>query len=243
MYLLTIGNKKFVLKIIRSGNPFIKYSNEPPSSTKNIIPKSCNYKDLKNYSYLSSDEFTNEYLIGYLLDFVFRQFSNGLKTYVNFYTATICTSNKFLRTDNYDIIMMEYCDMGALNNIGSSNSFSSYLEDRLFNVGGIPSNIKVVKPDIVLNIYKQVITCLDFLQDKLQFVHGDLKVGNILLKNEQYRANYKNINIQSPFTVKLADFGKSSMTMLLGTQQKPFRFYNYSSLASSYYVLSLLNLK
>ena len=94
---------------------------------------------LKDYLYISSDEFTNEYLIGYLLDFVFKQFSNGLKNYVSFYIATICTTKNFFRTDNYNIIMMEYCDLGSLNDIGSTLLFAPYLETKLFNVNNVPT--------------------------------------------------------------------------------------------------------
>ena len=53
-----------------------------------------------------------------------------------------------------------------------------------------------------------------------------------------YATIYKNINISSAFTVKLADFGKSSMTMILSDAKKPFRFYNHSGLASKYYVFT-----
>lgn len=242
-YLLTIGDKKFVLKIMRSKDPFIEYITKPPSSTKNITPGSCNYKDLKDYSYIASDEFTNEYLIGYLLDFVFKQYSGGLKNYVTFYTATICASKTLFKTNNYNIIMMEYCDLGSLNNIGLTLPFAPYLEPTKFNSDGIITNINVIKSDVLLDIFKQTITSLDFLQDKLQFVHGDLKTRNILLKNEKYSATYRGITINSPFTVKLADFGKSSMTMLLTDQQKPYRFYNYDSLASKYFIFTSFNPK
>jgi hypothetical protein len=237
-YLLTVGDKKFVLKIMRSGDPSIEYSTHAPSSSKNIIPGSCNFKDLKGYSYIASDEFTNEFLIGYMLDYVFKQFSKGIKSYVSFHTATICTSKSFFKVENYDIIMMEYCDLGSLNNIGTNLLLSSLLEPKLFDINGIATNANIVKPDALLNIYKQVMISLDFLQDKVQFTHGDLKIANILLKTEQYATNYKNINISSPFTVKLADFGKSSMTMILSDAKKPFRFYNHSSLASKYYVFT-----
>jgi hypothetical protein len=237
-YILTLGSNKYVLKIITTGAPEIVFNTESPSSSKNVPVGSCNYKDLSNYSYIGADEFTNEFIIGYLLDYIFTYFSNGLKGYVNFYTVTTCSAAETFGQTNYQIIMMEYCDLGALSNISIRPEFSGFLEYKMFNINNVNTNVTVIKRDSFLDIYKQILVSLDFLQESIQFVHGDLKLSNIFVKSEQYAVNYKGINIQSNYIFKLGDYGKSSLTMILTDHQQAYRFYNQSSLATIFYKFS-----
>lgn len=245
-YLFEINGLKFVIKIISMSDPFMRFMVESPTSSKYInelLPESsCNYKNLSDYSYIATDEFTNEVLMGYLLDYILTQSQTGIKNYVISYDSTICSTKSLLLTYNKGILLQEHCDGGSLTSAISAPSFSNYLEIRAVNSNNQPINVNLVKSDTILNIFRQVITTLDFLQSNAHFVHGNLKTSNLMLKNEKYTNTYKGIKIDSPFTVKIADLTKSSLTINLTDpktqKESPHRFYSYKPIVSLYKSIS-----
>lgn len=139
-------------------------------------------------SYLASDEFTNESLIGLYL---YQQIHSPF--YLKHYDAgTVGTHDG----QTYGINITEFCDLGTLKNPHT----------RLLKDG-------YVQPHHINNILKQILVSIDLLQGSCGFIHSDLKAGNIFLKDEPVNISYGNVRIRSPYTCKIADYGKSSITI------------------------------
>lgn len=242
-HVVSVGKDKYVLKVLKMRWPKMDFFPSAPTSSKYISQKSglCNIKDVSEYSYISSDEFTNELLIAYLLEIVFAE-SDNLTNFVKYYSGTICTGKWHLTGQyNYSALLMEYCDMGSLDNLGLGEKFKemrAVKEIRDFNE---VNNYELVKSQDVLNIFHQVLASLHYLQKQVQFVHGDLKVANIFVCSKPFNANYKGLAMKAPYTIKLGDYGKSSITMYMTKDKKPFRFYNRSRLSDAY--LALMSFK
>lgn len=190
--------------------------------------KTCIANDdiLKNLIYIGLDEFTNETMIGYIINFTFKQFKMtdiGLDLFVMYFLGFAC-SKPSKSPSLYSSAMMsgchiqEYADLGTLSDISQNKDFM---------------NGEILREDVVLEIIKQIIVALDFLQKTIYFSSGDLKADNILVKRETVRVSYEGIKMNAQFKIKIADFGKSSC--IVKTQSgKLLRFYNKNSLADAY---------
>src|SRR5690606_31679953 len=82
-YLVEINDLLLILKTTRPGNLSMVYREEPPTSIKKFeqtldqAPSKCGYPNLDDLRYLGADEFTNEMLIGLILDSFFTYIMNS----------------------------------------------------------------------------------------------------------------------------------------------------------------------
>ena len=261
----------FVLKVFEMDRPEVRFFESPVSNISHLGSspqlKLCLYPNITNLQYLGSDNFTNEYLVGFVLNEVYRrsatsqgppqveaqpaaplqlQIPQGIQRRadgsfdgsgtveldgaIRFISATICNSgNKRKGT-----IIMDYADLGDIKNIVKNPLASDFRTTQEFlDQAGNVVRLNSLKPAIVVDICKQVVANFDFLHRQVEFNHGDLKANNILIQSTPSQGNYQGLAWNSAFTVKLADFGKSSLT-IADNQNRRIRLFNYSSAADTY---------
>lgn len=178
-------------------------------------------KDISKLKYVVSDEFTNETIIAFILNYIQNKYDLP-KLYVIHYKAGIC--------DNIGLNIMENCDLGPLDRISDQVPFQKYINTSMLLDDN--TNINLVDNDIVFQILLQCTVGLYMLESLIDFTSGDLKAGNIFLSSQPISEIYSGINIKSNFTCKIADFGKSSCTL------GDVRFYTESKLANTYLLIS-----
>lgn len=193
----------------------------------------CFYPDVADLLYLGSDNFTNEYLIGFILkDLYFRAQSTNtrLNGIIDFISVTVCNSGNSKKS----VILMEYANLGDIINLVRNPLNSEFRDVQIFtDQANNPVELDSLKPKIIVDICKQVIANLEFLHDEIEFNHGDLKANNVLVQNTPSRGNYKALAWNSEITVKMADFAKSSLT-ITDKSNRRIRVFNYSSYAERY---------
>lgn len=218
-YLLTIQNKQYILKS-SAAKTIVHKSQDPPTLLKSLLDQetsmiSCEFPPLNHISfYIGLDEFTNEVLISYIIDHMMKKIN--LSTYLLHYLGYKCS--------NIGYNLMEYADLGTLDQIGTNARWNSYLDTI--------EDSKRIKGPILLGILKQLIITLDYLQKNLHFIHGDGKSANIFVSSTPFSFDAFGIHFTAPFTCKIGDFGKSSLTF------NRFRLFNYNWLASTYLYVS-----
>ena len=215
----------------------------------------CFYPKISQLTYLGSDTFTNEYLVGFLLDELYRRpqdlpapFLNGaiapfrndanalipqnsrLDGITHFIASTICNSG----TSKKGTIIMEYADLGDIVNIVQNPLTSDFREAKVFtDQANNEFQSNSLKLPVIIDIMKQVVVNLDFLHTEVEFNHGDLKATNLVVKSVPSNGNYKGVVWNSNFSVKLIDFAKSSLTITDNTGRR-VRLFNYSAAAETY---------
>ncbi len=243
--LITMADgKKFALKYRKLSGLGLEYKDKPPTSVKNIVKNQqrldiCNYPHIKDYNYISGDEFSIEVIISYTLEYLYSfggGTAAGLKGYNLYLSSTICDTG----SERYGLNLMQYAEGGDLLQLIKHEANLETKSIMEFQWSVTPNVQKILKTDIILDILKQIITNLHFLQTIAQFTHGDLKAANILVSVEQVDINYKNIRHSSPITYKIADFGNSSLALTVETQgsQKTIRVYSSSTAANAYLTIS-----
>lgn len=223
-YLITTNDSEFVLKLTKVDEARSEYQSQPPTSLKQLdiygVDQCITKVPLTNIRYIASDEFTNETLIAYLLNYLASQLSLP-PLYVKHYQGVIC--------DNYGMNIMENCDLGPLDNIINQVKFKKYIKvDYIAN-----QLINVVQPNIIYDIIKQITVSIHMLTNYVGFVSGDLKAGNIFLKSEAINMDYQGIKLKSDFICKVADYGKSS-AMLRRQDGTALRLYYEKPLSTLY---------
>jgi len=230
IYLLSTQGSDYILKKT-TFSPSISYKNGPETSLEALTNSDtamqlCNFPtNLTDYNFIGCDEFTNETLIAYILEFIFNYYrlsSAGMNTFLKHHLGFICKSQGYN--------LMEYADLGTLNRIGTNPLWSNYRHSLLVN----NKLIEVVYPDVILNIFKQVISTLHFLQTTVFFTSSDCKTANIFIKSDPITVNYNNLIINSPFTCKIGDYGKASLSINLTNKNLPHRIFNKEWRSSQY---------
>ena len=238
------NGKQYALKYRKLSSLGLEYKNKPPTSTEDIVKNQqrldiCHYPHIKDYNFIAGDEFSIEVIISYALEHLYSSAGGtaaGLKGYNLYLSSTICDTG----SERYGLNLMEYATGGDLLSFikQDSNLETKSIMELRWSV--TPGVLKVVKTNIILDIFKQIIPNLHFLQTTAQFSHGDLKAANVLVSSEQSNINYQNIRHTSPVTYKIADFGNSSLTLAVKTQtgQKTIRLYTSSTAANVYLTFS-----
>lgn len=234
------------------------------SSFKQVISKSpstCGYPSLDKLKYLGGDEFTNEMLIGAILtryidnwnntshddDGNDDDISNDFSFYpcVDYFASSICSTST--KSHPVGVHLLEFADLGTLHDFVTSQETEKYrCSLNTGNCGSLHYEISrsklgnniifdVMKPEIILTIIRQIVSALDSLQNVLYFNHGDLKAANIFVSSTPSTGQYKGVDITAPFTCKIADYGKSSLT--IKTNEGDCRLYNRTWLADRYLYL------
>jgi len=239
VYLLSNGKVKNALKVTNkvSLNKERKISVEPPSNTINInnINTGClgvlDDLSIKNYEYLGLDEFSNESVIAYIIDqeFITKELPDF---YVRHFSSFICSNRGYN--------LMEYCDLGTCVDFATRSNTSKYRELLTVTQNESTFVTEVIKEEDCFEIIKQVIIGLYLLTNTLQFTSGDLKAANVFIKTEPINVIYDGILINSQYRCKIADYGKSTITVKLD-DDTGLRLYNEDTLANAYLKVAPFN--
>lgn len=244
-------NAEMIVKVNKIDKLYSKYRANPPSSLSKIAStdiltiNSSNMTEinsekffeinqcitnvgLSRMRYIASDEFTNETLIAYVLNFLADKLSLP-PLYVKHYQGAICSNPKTKET--FGLNMMEYCDLGSLNKLPEHLNFLKYNKKHSIDDNGKNLEHDLLDDDVILDILTQITVGLHMLQKYAGFVSGDLKSENIFVKSDPIDTTYMGIKIKSAFTCKISDYGKSSC-MVPGLNS--LRFYNENALANVY---------
>ena len=231
-YLITdkeLSNGYIIAKLTTIDKLHAKYLIKPPTSLSSFIGRSEEINhcisdiQLSNIRYIASDEFTNETLISYILNYLVIENSkvgNELPLlFVRHYKSGICN-------DNIGINLMEYCDLGTLD------KFTYNMHNYEIDDNGKKLIRSLIDSDTIRQILTQIIVALHMLQTLINFTSGDLKAGNVFIKSDPIDIKYQGISLKSPFTCKIADYGKSSCMLYKSTTA--VRFFNDNNLATAY---------
>lgn len=233
-YLIKYGDgSDMIVKLTKIDKLAVKYNTNAPIPIKNIDESDARHCitniSLSDIKYIVSDEFTNETLIAYVINFAAAKYSLP-HLFVQHYQGDICSS-----TDGtiYGLNFMENCDLGALDKVSDNISFSRYIDNYNIDDNGDDIRRRLVQPNVVKQILTQIVVSIHMLQKYIGFISGDLKAGNVFLKSEPIDTTYMGIKLQAPFTCKIADYGKSSC-MWIYSDDTALRFYNENTLADLY---------
>lgn len=235
-YIVTVNNNTMIAKLTTLDGVYSKYLKDPPSKitgypSSQIITRNC-LVDIRvnNIKYIASDEFTNETLIAYILNYLAHQQSIP-PLFVRHYQAAICDDPT--TGESFGLNLMENCDLGPLDKLSNHPDFASHVFTYNVNDAGSQKILQLVEPETILQILTQITVGLHSLQTFINFTSGDLKAGNIFVKSDSIDTRYMGIPIIAPFTCKIADYGKSSCMLYKG-EDHGIRFYNDSPLANVY---------
>lgn len=240
-----------ILKTSQPGQLSLTYRKEPPTSIRSFnaalqkAPSRCGFPDVSQLHYLGADEFTNEMLIGTILTSFVKswndQTGNNFYPAIEYMASTVCQdrSSSLLPITSsrpIGVHLMEFADLGTLVDFTTRPETQQYRQGRRIQYPGSQYGdnaiINVVRPDVIMQIIRQVVAGLHLFQTELAFNHGDCKAGNIFVSSEPAEGNYEGMDISAPFTCKIADYGKSSLTV--ETEKGDCRIYNRSWLADRY---------
>lgn len=211
VFSVTSENKTYVIKAVKFNNVLMKKRNIDKSDIKNI----CEFPDIKDYQYISCDEFTNEFMNGILISYLTEHMKLNFNPFIKYYGVYICgdsTKEDTVSSDITGYILEEYADYGNLE------------------------QLKDLNVNTVDGIMMQVIFGLDFLKRTQYFNHGDLKPANVLLMRKEMSGDYDGIHFKCPYTVKITDFDKSSITV--NNKKGKIRIYNNSLFSNNFLTLS-----
>ena len=159
----------------------------------------------KNKTFCGLDEFTNESFIGLMIHDLVKNNEYVSKSYVKQFGAYICPNTSSVYNH------MELCDLGDMTRKIDTAVLSAPQKKFCEN-----------KQLIVAHCLFQVSSIISFLQEKSSYSHGDLKAGNIFIKNEKTVTECGKYRVRSPITFKIADYGKNCISV------DKYRLYNHT---------------
>jgi len=194
-----ILNNKYIILI--GENLDLYYSiNKYNTVLDTLINKYFIKYDPSKYKYIMCDKFTNNFIISFILCYIEK-----LPTILYLYSIDICK----IQSIDYSICSYDYPNIGTLDKINKYPYFYQYSRKTKINNSYLSADVIILESSIILDITKQIILTLKYLQDKLYFTHGQLIISNIILKDTKNNFKYKNYKINSNFTCLITDFSKS----------------------------------
>lgn len=239
------GNK-LIMKLSKITDYKSEFSLTPASNTSNNSKLCLSKTNLYDMSFIKSDEFTNETLVGYILNGKIKD--TDPQFFVKHYQGYICQNigdiNKgsllnrkiFSEGDKLGVNIMEYCDLGMVSTIAQHRYFKQFMAKYHVNHLGTASVKELFNVDLIKCILTQIVVGLDVMQTRCGFTSGDLKAGNVFIKSDPVDVEYRGIRIEAPFSCKIADYGKSS-AQITQRDGHAVRFYTDNKWANIYLTL------
>lgn len=189
-------------RIMSYGNmsPYLQFFNNPYTSASFIETPNislCDCKELDDFSYVKTDVFTHDIIIGYFLNELNSPFI--AHTYIGFIS------------ENIGYILLSPTQLDHVGLIGISYWNDSTIE-----------NYQSEMFSIIINIIRQVLILFEQLQPYQYSFGGCLTTFfNISLSPVQFTYQYTEIN--TPFTCQLSNFDLASLTFI--ARKRKIRLY------------------
>lgn len=181
VFLVSVASKVFAFKVWKT--PAHPLTSGHVEVRKQKTTPGCSNRNAKIGSF-SSNPLFNEILIGTILTGTLK---SSFPFYLKVFQAVwVNPENKVQKRVG---LVSEYCDLGTLREFIEKNETS------------VPC----------LDILSQLLIGLAFLREKFAFESRDLNLSNVLVTSEPVALSYRGLSVSSPFTVKIADFGRSSL--------------------------------
>lgn len=208
---------------------FTRYKPNPHNKYYEITNRQDDINDclvqdinIAQMDYMGSDVFTNNLLIGYILNYRLPDFP----FYVTYYGGGICDTN--------GVIVMETNEFGKLSNFPHLEETISYRQIQRIREFGDDLTIEVIDGDIIGKILIQITMGLYILQKKVYFINGELTVDDIYLQNRSVEMLCEGVKIIAPFICKIGNYGRTAV-ILRGKDDISYRFYNSSGIEDNYW--------
>jgi hypothetical protein len=236
LYKINYKSKDYTMTSQLVEEPLAKFSKTPPVTAKKLSesPNVCIFTNIENYNYLGLDDFSNSFIISYLLYYSYRNDKTkrtGLNGFIEYFTSTLCDAD----TKLYGVIIKEYPDNGSLYNF-ITESNDKYREVGIFNENKKEIQKFVLKKSTIVNLLKQIIANLLYLQNEHSFNHGKTTIHTLYVTSESSKISYDGLQNNSDITIKIGDFNVSAMT--ISTNIGDLRIYNQSSVSNFYFNFS-----
>ena len=229
----------------------LELANSSNISKRNIFDK-CLYPDYKRMVYFGSDPFTNDYLIGFTLRMIYDasvRKNIKLNGYVKYHGATVCLKRSSTEVVGERVRPLRSSKGSKYNNTGtilteklSSNNLSDYIKIKSNVIARTDDeSINVLPKKKVIDIFKQMIANLSFLQTNLAFVHGNMTTDSIFISDEISNISYNKMKHKSNITLKIGNYESSSLITLSkkgyfapGEKKDILRIFRSDSTANKY---------
>lgn len=226
---VTIKGIKYVVKSINTIDRFSSYkdtdifnlSDLRKSMVKNPIASTGCLGVLGDfkYKYIGVDTFGAEILNAANVNEAFDSVASMPKLYNKIVSYSLC--------GRAGLMLMELADMSDMATFLTELPKSD-IEMYEVSIEKKTSTFPGIKRAIILPLIKQVVSAIDFLQKKIEFIHSELLVNNVLVSSEGCTGTYLGINLKGGFIARIADYAHSSSSLLLeGTTDKARIFNEY----------------
>lgn len=228
-HFVTINGEIYVVKSISTIDRFSSYKDKDVfnlnelrrSMVKNpAITKSCVgvLGDFK-YKYIGLDNFATEVINATVIDEAFESTPSMPKLYNKIVSYSLCGRAGLILMEEADQTDME----SFLQQLSKQNS--EMYEVQLSNK--TKSTFPGVKREVIVPMVKQVLSALDFLQKKVEFIHSELLANNVLVHSEACKGTYEGVNLKGAYTAKIADYSHSSCSISSKNAKDPkVRIFN-----------------
>lgn len=187
-----------------------------------------------NYQ-IGLDRFTNNVIIGLILNNLYPQFST------QYHSISLCHDKGLLESELFNL--------GPLSNISSLEFFNSakqrqsiiqYRQESSDDYSNLNIPVQparatfetlIFEPNLIFTLIKQILIQLAILQDELNFFHSELVVSNIYLNSQPSTLSYNGHSVDSQFSCKIVNFERASLSIILAGQLH--RIFNWIWLANA----------
>lgn len=223
-YVVDIDGKRYVAKVYDSSSRWSKHRKTDFFNTSELrksiaankdLAKACLVSPNMDNQYIGMDDFANEMLVALTAKRFLEPL--GLKGLINDHLAySLC--------GKYAIILTEFVPFLDMYRF----AIQSLTDDDIMGVrvGGVMRTS--VKPEIISALVKQMIVVLRNLQAKGAFIHGDLRLQNVLVSEKSTTGVFEGLNISGKYSIKLSDFSESTISIKSKDPKdmRDIRFFN-----------------
>ena len=169
------------------------------------------------YKYIGLDTFGAEIINGANVNRAFESEGSMPKTYNKIVSYSLCGRAGLMLMEQADKTDLAY----FLANLSKDDT-----EIYEVSMGKKKSTFSGVKRAVILPVIKQVVSTIDFLQKKIEFIHSELLSNNVLISSNNVKAKYGPVKLDGKYLAKIADYSHASSSLELDGSEDKVRFFN-----------------